>query len=585
MRLSPFLAAPLLLFLWGSPLLAFAEVAPASSGCDCYCQSSAGAVKTRNVSDAIACETTCKAKNERVAICAKNAGQVPANSPRCFDDAKSCEATCAGPPIPNRPPSGFLFDQSFQPPECPPTFRYCYCTGASYPLAIHIGSTASVKDVGDYVNTVYKYLLGFAVTLAIVMMMIGGLKYVLSAGGANAQEAKEEIKNAAIGLVLLFGAALMLQTVNPRLLSLQPPRLPAIKRIELIGNGKDCKTLADKGFIIKGYSESGISGAPYAERACGQKSEVLKDPKDSPVVEGSICVHKGCSDSKASCFVSQEGGKCLSCGDIVPGNDLGVSPSGSVCNQLTPKASNPNDKLFCFWTRDPYALFGLNWKTAKTELAALLGSAVGGIGGSFLGPLGTVAGAAVGSTVSGALEFQNGTCALLEVDCPNMSQTCEAYNDLVITNKIANSSKLKNLSPSWGQQDMKTICESDPCKMAKNSGPCLFISHDNTCITTIRGQGSAGDSCHQGRECNSNRCVRNRCIPSAGIPDGDTCSANSDCQSEVCNTAFEPDICVARASLDADKQCDQDAACKSNNCGPYILAGIPVPGHDDICYP
>lgn len=76
--------------------------------------------------------------------------------------------------------------------------------------------------LADYINGMYVFLLGIAVTLAIVMVMIGGLQYTIGAGSeGQISKGKEKIKNAVTGLILLLGVFLILQTVNPQLVLLK----------------------------------------------------------------------------------------------------------------------------------------------------------------------------------------------------------------------------------------------------------------------------------------------------------------------------------------------------------------------------
>lgn len=71
--------------------------------------------------------------------------------------------------------------------------------------------------LGSYLTAMYRYLIGISITIAIVMVMIGGFQYVLSAGGADAGKAKTRITNATVGLVLLLCVYLILYTTNPQL--------------------------------------------------------------------------------------------------------------------------------------------------------------------------------------------------------------------------------------------------------------------------------------------------------------------------------------------------------------------------------
>ena len=87
-----------------------------------------------------------------------------------------------------------------------------------------------VSFLSEYIGAVYKFLLGAAVTIAIVMIMIGGFQYVLGSGGfGDVKKGKERIKNAITGLILLMGVSLILSTVNPNLVLFKPLLIEYIK--------------------------------------------------------------------------------------------------------------------------------------------------------------------------------------------------------------------------------------------------------------------------------------------------------------------------------------------------------------------
>jgi hypothetical protein len=75
----------------------------------------------------------------------------------------------------------------------------------------------SSNFIGTYVSGVYKFLIGFAFVIAVVMIMIGGLQYVIGASTGEIGKAKERIKNAVVGFVLLLFVYVILFTVNPNL--------------------------------------------------------------------------------------------------------------------------------------------------------------------------------------------------------------------------------------------------------------------------------------------------------------------------------------------------------------------------------
>lgn len=518
---------------------------PAPSGCNCWCTSKAGATSAGQEANSASCATSCKDKGEKIVVCSKKASELPVNNLRCFESDDVCKLNCQGPPLPGAKAAGYIYDKDYQPTECPSKYHYCYCTGESYQLAYKIPNPdpskppiGEVADIGSYVNTVYKYLLGISGTVAIVMIMIGGLQYVTAVATGSVKAAKERIEHAVIGLVLLFCAALILQTVNPRLLTLQPPRLPALKRIELVDPNASCETLLKPDRSGKVYT---LAGKPTNGTSCGSKDEVLKDRTGAQVAEGTICTYRGCPDKTQGCFVSGDKAQCLSCGQVVPGNDLNVVPSSNVCNQIDQSLKEQETLVtnhpYCFWSRDPYALFGLNWSTAYSGLAVALGASAG----SFVGPAGAVVGAGIGASVGGALELRQGTCSEMRIECRRIeSLSCEGYNDLEIKNDKANDSDLKNISPGWGDQDMQTICRANPCQWNKDKGGCSYVPETNTCRTA--GNGTTLADCSSDSQCdNGNKCVNGHCVlPNQNIgKNGEPCGAGDACGSGLaCVSSF-----------------------------------------------
>jgi hypothetical protein len=85
-----------------------------------------------------------------------------------------------------------------------------------------------------YIARLYQFGLMIAGLVAFGAIVFGALKYILSAGNiASQQDARDQITQAILGLVLLFGAYLILYTINPQLVSLRNPQVEPIKVEEL----------------------------------------------------------------------------------------------------------------------------------------------------------------------------------------------------------------------------------------------------------------------------------------------------------------------------------------------------------------
>ena len=76
------------------------------------------------------------------------------------------------------------------------------------------------------VKDVYQFSLMIGGLLAFGAIVFGAIKYTLAAGNPSGQhEGKEWITQALLGLLLLVGATLVLNTINPKLALLELPEL------------------------------------------------------------------------------------------------------------------------------------------------------------------------------------------------------------------------------------------------------------------------------------------------------------------------------------------------------------------------
>jgi hypothetical protein len=89
---------------------------------------------------------------------------------------------------------------------------------ASYELLAPIGTVTQVSSFGAYLKIVFEGTIGVAGVLAVVMIVICGIKMMTTEAISSRGEAKQCITNAIIGLLLAIGSWLILNTINPVLL-------------------------------------------------------------------------------------------------------------------------------------------------------------------------------------------------------------------------------------------------------------------------------------------------------------------------------------------------------------------------------
>jgi len=98
--------------------------------------------------------------------------------------------------------------------------------------------TIDMPWLAEYISGVFRYAIPVAAVLAVVMIMIGGLQWLTSAGDAGrVGAAKKRIMNAVVGLTLLIGSYLLLNIVNPNLVLLPALRVRSVvmEEFEYIG--------------------------------------------------------------------------------------------------------------------------------------------------------------------------------------------------------------------------------------------------------------------------------------------------------------------------------------------------------------
>lgn len=108
-------------------------------------------------------------------------------------------------------------------------FSEANCTGTP--------SVCSVNWIGEYVGGIYKYASGVAGIAAVIVLMIGGIIWLVSGGDASrVTQSKELIIGSVSGLTLLLCSYIILYQVNPDLTKFKSLSLGYINEIELEGD-------------------------------------------------------------------------------------------------------------------------------------------------------------------------------------------------------------------------------------------------------------------------------------------------------------------------------------------------------------
>ncbi|MCB9810741.1 MAG: hypothetical protein H6779_02840 [Candidatus Nomurabacteria bacterium] len=93
-------------------------------------------------------------------------------------------------------------------------------TLAQYQQLVGIGVDPNT-DFGTYINRLYALSIAVAALLAVIKIIIAGLRWMLSDIVTSKQEAKSDIWGATLGLLIVISAVLVLTTINPQLANTQ----------------------------------------------------------------------------------------------------------------------------------------------------------------------------------------------------------------------------------------------------------------------------------------------------------------------------------------------------------------------------
>lgn len=409
---------------------ALAATPPKPTTCDCYCATSAGANRypdkdTKTTRDA--CASLCKSKGFSMVACAFTAAEAPDRSPYCYTE-EQCKKQ-----------NGILDKK--QTWDCVAGQKYCFADpakAAKVALNVAIPNPTNPSspltltgDIGEYVNAIFSFMINAGMIIAIVMVMIGGLQYVVL--GPTTKDgigkAKERMTNGVTGFVLLLCVYLIAQTVNPYLIRLKLPEFPMVKPIGFASDASSCEEYREKK-DASGKVLYKLETDLTEVETCGKSSNVLAADGQPAVAAGTSCDYKGCPAGKG-CLGSGTSAKCVECVALTKGNTLGLKASASACSQLSPKPSGVKDAAIirCGYTED-------------TDMIS-----------------GNVAGA--GAVATG------GTCAQLTINCAAIT-SCEDYDKQV---EVKNNEKTQplediqntHLGINKGNFGLESICNENPC--------------------------------------------------------------------------------------------------------------------------
>ena len=93
--------------------------------------------------------------------------------------------------------------------------------------------------IGEYIAAIYQYSMAIISIVAVIMIIVQGVRIVTSMGGDQKVQGYKDIGRIVIGLVIAWSSYLVLNTINPDLVNFKPLKIKYIAEIVYGGRGGD----------------------------------------------------------------------------------------------------------------------------------------------------------------------------------------------------------------------------------------------------------------------------------------------------------------------------------------------------------
>ncbi|MBU4314869.1 pilin [Patescibacteria group bacterium] len=426
----------------------FPQVAFAT--CTCFCETEDGAQEQGVADDITSCQSTCDDFLGCYTDDQKN--MYPNYNTQCWTQYE-CESQ------PVEYSGGVLASEwDGQASFCTSGEGLCYNEPEPIKLNVAIGSLTQATSLGEYINAVYSWLLIAASFLAIVVMMIGGIEYILARGNpTKITTAKAHLRQAITGIVLLFGSYAIANIVDPHFVTFNRFQPPRIRTIVYLDESSTCEAMINAGLAV--------TPNPPGYQICGYKGTVTaQGSKQTSVEIGTECTYSMCANLRETCVgssLTETGYDCIRCIEAV---EKGATPSTTMCEQLEYNDLNPSDSFNYFCEYDP----------------------------GFLDA--GVFGAQCVEIVYPEDEYNADdsptnvlNCDLLRADAEaGDSKSCRFYDNVVVgyednTGEVLgiDYNEVDDVEDSDGEFPwLELICDADPCHLAPPNERCEVVSAD-----------------------------------------------------------------------------------------------------------
>ncbi len=90
-----------------------------------------------------------------------------------------------------------------------------------YQLLQKLPGVGNTTNLADLVSALINIMIAIGVLLAVMMLSVGGFQYMGQEAVSSKEDAKKTMTQAILGLMIIFGAYLILYIINPDILHIR----------------------------------------------------------------------------------------------------------------------------------------------------------------------------------------------------------------------------------------------------------------------------------------------------------------------------------------------------------------------------
>lgn len=204
---------------------------------------------------------------------------------------------------------------------------------AQYQPLVGIPGVSDPQNFDEYLQSIYAAAISLAALLAVIKIVIAGVKWMTTDIVTSKSDAKKDIEGAVFGLLIILGAVLILYIINPNIgdvdLTFAPPPIPDTPEGNILNTQiADCQSTPETcTFEVVSCQDKTACGASFL---CSFSDPVYDCTDEQAQCLGTFAVSQ--SGKNAACLTDQAAAQA-SLADIAAANcPQGESCSAAVCD-------------------------------------------------------------------------------------------------------------------------------------------------------------------------------------------------------------------------------------------------------------